>query len=100
MIAGIEMYYGNFKKFKFFFATQELPELAELMSLSAKIRNMQLEDAHSLLEQGKGMAAVDELLRETAKLEKEKKDLFKKISEEKKDILKKYSITVTELNKL
>lgn len=94
------MFYGNFKRFKMFFAGQEIPELMELMSLSSQIRTMQLEDAHTLLEQGKGMQAVDELLMEAANLEKRKRDVFNTLTEDKKDILKKYGISITDLNKL
>lgn len=100
IIAGIEMFYGNFKRFKFFFAVKEIPELAELMYLSGKVKTMQLEDAHSLLEQGKGMEAVDELLKETAQLEQKRRELLNTILENRKDIMKKYSITASELSSL
>lgn len=100
IIAGIEMFYGNFKRFKLFYAMYEIPELAEYIALSSKIKTMQLEDAHRLLEQGKGMAAVDELLRESDRLEKQKKELFEKITTEKKDVLETYNITIEEIYKL
>lgn len=100
IIAGIEMFYGNFKRFKLFYAMYEIPELAEYVSLSGKIKTMQLEDAHRLLEQGKGMEAVDELLRESGRLEKQKKELFEKITKDKKNILEKYDISTEEVYKL
>lgn len=100
IIAGIEMFYGNFKRFKLYYAMYEIPELADYISLSSKIKTMQLEDAHRLLEQGKGMAAVDELLRESDKLEKQKKELFEKITTEKKAVLESYNIELDELYKL
>lgn len=100
IIAGIEMFYGNFKRFKLYYAMYEIPELAEYITLSSKIKGMQLEDAHRLLEQGKGMAAVDELLKEADILENQKKELFEKITKEKKKILEKYNIGLDELYKL
>lgn len=100
MIAGIEMFYGNFKRFKFFFAAKEIPEIIELMELSNKVKAMQLEDAHTLLAQGKGMEAVDKLLEEAATLEEKRKKLSEEIQENKKDILKKYDISISEIDKL
>lgn len=94
------MFYGNFKRFKLFYAMYEMPELADYISLSSKIKTMQLEDAHKLLEQGKGMQAVDDLLKETDRLEKEKKALFEKIIAEKKEILESYDISDDEIYNL
>lgn len=94
------MYYGNFSRFKFIFAIKEIPELVEYLNLSAKIKSMQIEEAHRLLEEGKGMAAVDALLKEAEVLEIRKKEIYDTVTSDKKNILTKYNITIEELSKI
>lgn len=100
IIAGIEMFYGNFKRFKFFFAAQEIPEVAEYIQLSNRVKEMQLEEAHKLLERGLGMQAVDELLKEAGKLEQKKRDVAEELSRNKQELLKKYDIKISDLDSL